>query len=194
MNTLAEAFRLINNLVRIGTIAEVDHAAARARVQAGDNFTGWLKWATLRAGTTQEWNPPTEGEQVVLISPAGDLAQAIIIVGLFTDNAPSTSADEHKRVYPDGAEITYDHAKKELVANLPGKADVSIAGATNVNITGNATVNVGGNATTAVLGNCKITAPMITLNDGNPVVTTGHICHLTGLPHGDGSTTVKAGI
>lgn len=30
MNTLAEAFRLINNLIRIGTIAEVDHDRARA--------------------------------------------------------------------------------------------------------------------------------------------------------------------
>ncbi|MEX0738174.1 MAG: phage baseplate assembly protein V [Pseudohongiella sp.] len=185
MNTLAEAFRLINNLVRIGTIAEVDHEAARARVQAGDNLTGWQKWITLRAGTTQEWNPPTEGEQVVLISPAGDLAQSVIIVGLFTSNAPSASANEHKRVYPDGAEITYDHVKKELVATLPGKV--------NINITGDATVNVGGNATTAVAGICKVDGENIHLNDGSPVVTTAHICHFTGNEHGDGSSTVTAG-
>lgn len=185
MNTLAEAFRLINNLIRIGTIAEVDHDRARARVKAGDNITGWQPWITLRAGTTLEWDPPTVGEQVVLISPAGDLAQAVIVTGLFRQNAPSTSADEHKRVYPDGSEITYDHAKKELVANLVGKV--------NVNITGNATVNVGGNATTAVAGICKVNATKIHHNDGNPVVTTGHICHFTGNPHGDGSTTVTAG-
>lgn len=185
MNTLAEAFRLINNLVRIGTISEVDHEAARARVQAGDNLTGWQKWLTLRAGTTQEWNPPTVGEQVVLISPAGDLAQSVILVGLFTNNAPSSSADEHKRVYPDGAVITYDHVKKELVASLPGKA--------NINITGDATVNIGGDATTAVAGICKLNAEKIHHNDGNPVVTTGHICHFTGNKHGDGSSTVTAG-
>ncbi|MEQ5834225.1 phage baseplate assembly protein V [Marinobacter sp. NFXS9] len=185
MNTLAEAFRLINNLIRIGTIAEVDHDRARARVQAGDNLTGWQRWITLRAGTTVDWDPPTEGEQVVLISPSGDLAQAIIITGLFRQNAPSSSPDEHKRVYPDGSEITYDHVKKQLVANLVGKV--------NVNITGDATVNVGGNATTAVAGICKVNAEKIHHNDGNPVVTTGHVCHFTGLPHGDGSSTVTAG-
>lgn len=185
MNTLAEAFRLINNLIRIGTIAEVDHVRARARVKAGDNLTGWRPWLTLRAGTTVDWDPPTVGEQVVLFSPAGDLAQAIILTGLFRQNAPSTSADEYKRVYPDGSEITYDHVKKQLVANLVGKV--------NVNITGDATVNVGGNAITAVAGICKVNAQKIHHNDGKPVVTTGHICHFTGNPHGDGSTTVTAG-
>mgnify|MGYP001627780685 CR=1 FL=1 len=185
MNRIAELFRLLNNLVRIGTIAEVDHQAARARVQAGDNLTGWQKWITLRAGTTQEWDPPTVGEQVLLLSPGGDLAQGVIIAGLFTRNEPSASADEHKRVYPDGATITYDHVKKELVASLPGKA--------TINITGDANVNIGGNATTAVGGICKVNADKIHHNDGNPVVTTGHICHFTGNPHGDGSTTVTAG-
>ncbi len=185
MNTLAEAFRLINNIVRIGQVAEVDVSRARARVQAGDNLTGWQPWVSARTGTSLEWDPPTVGEQVVLLSPAGDLAQAIIVTGLYRQNAPSQSADEHKRVYPDGASITYDHVKKELVASFPGKV--------NVNITGNATINVGGNATTAVAGICKVNAEMIHHNDGNPVVTTGHVCHFTGLPHGDGSSTVTAG-
>lgn len=185
MQTIAELFRLVNNLIRIGTIAEVDHETARARVKTGGNLTGWQKWITLRAGTTKEWDPPTEGEQVVLLSPGGDLAQAVILVGLFTGNAPSQSPDERKRVYPDGATITYDHAKKELLADLPGNA--------NVIITGDATVNVGGDATTAVGGICKVTAEMIHHNDGNPVVTTGHVCHFTGNPHGHGSSTVTAG-
>lgn len=182
---IADLYRLVNNLIRIGTIVEVDHQKARARVKTGGNTTGWQKWVTLRAGTTTEWNPPTKGEQVVLLSPGGDLAQAVILVGLFTSNAPSQSADEHKRVYPDGATINYDHVKKKLVATLPGK--------TNVNITGDATVNVGGDATTAVGGVCKVNAAMIHHNDGSPVVTTAHICHFTGNPHGDGSSTVTAG-
>lgn len=186
MNTLAEAFRLINNLVRIGTIAEVDHGKARARVKSGDNLTGWQKWVTLRAGTTTEWDPPTIGEQVVLLSPCGDLAQSVILVGLFTSNEPSANATEHKRVYPDGATIAYDHSKKALTASLPDKV--------SINISGSATVNIGGNATTAVGGVCKLTAKMIHHNNGMPVVTTGHICHFTGNPHGHGSTTVTAGL
>lgn len=185
MNTLAEAFRLIHNIIRIGTIAEVDVNRARAKVQAGDNLTGWQPWVSARTGTTQEWDPPTSGEQVVLLSPSGDLAQSIIITGLYRQNAPSTSANEHKRVYPDGAVITYNHVEKHLVASLPGKADV--------NVTGDATVNIGGNATVAVGQICKVDAQKIHLNQGKGVVTQGHICHFTGLPHGDGSSTVTAG-
>jgi len=185
MNTLTEAFRLINNLVRIGTVAEVDHQAARARVKTGDNMTGWQKWLTLRAGTTLDWDPPTVGEQVVLISPCGDMAQGVILAGLFASNEPSESADEHRRVYPDGATINYDHVKKELVASFPGTV--------NINVTGDATINIGGDATTAVGGVCKVNAEMIHHNDGNPVVTTAHVCHFTGNPHGHGSSTVTAG-
>lgn len=185
MNTLAEAFRLIHNLVRIGAVAEVDVDRARARVQAGDNLTGWQPWISARTGTTLEWDPPTVGEQVVLLSPSGDLAQALIITGLYQQNAPSASADEHKRVYPDGATITYDHVKKELVASLPGKA--------NVNITGDATVNIGGKATVAVGDICKVNATKIHLNDGTGVVTGAHKCLVTGTPHLDFSSTVTAG-
>ncbi|OEY67461.1 phage baseplate assembly protein V [Marinobacter sp. X15-166B] len=185
MNTLSEAFRSLNNLIRIGTIAEVDTVRARARVQAGDNLTGWQPWISPRAGTTVEWSPPTVGEQVILFSPAGDLAQAVILTGLFTQNAPSESEDEHKRVYPDGTEIAYDHVKKELVASFVDKV--------NINITGDATINVGGDAVTAVAGTCKVNATKIHHNDGMGVVTMAHICHFTGTPHSDGSATVTAG-
>ncbi|MEL4300079.1 hypothetical protein ACE02Z_00470 [Shewanella xiamenensis] len=36
-------------------------------------------------------------------------------------------------------------------------------------------------------------ADTIKLNGGSAVVTCAHICHFTGAPHGDGSTTVSAG-
>jgi hypothetical protein len=53
---------------------------------------------------------------------------------------------------------------------------------------------------TQITGNQIITAKNITqdadtikLNGGAAVVTCGHICHFTGNPHGDGSSTVTAG-
>lgn len=182
---IADLYRLVNNLIRIGTIVEVDHQKARARVKTGGNTTGWQKWVTLRAGTTTEWSPPTVGEQVVLLSPGGDLAQAVILVGLFTSNAPSQSPDEHKRVYPDGGMFIYDHKKKELLVDIPSKVNIIVAK--------DATINIGGDATTTVVGICKLNAKMIHHNDGKPVVTTAHICHFTGNPHGHGSSTVTAG-
>ena len=48
----AELTRRIDNLIRFGIIAEVDHATARARVKSGQILTDFLPLVTLRAGTT----------------------------------------------------------------------------------------------------------------------------------------------
>ncbi|HCE7062829.1 phage baseplate assembly protein V, partial [Pseudomonas aeruginosa] len=42
MADFATLSRLIENLIRLGTIAAVDHAAQRVRVLTGDLLTGWL--------------------------------------------------------------------------------------------------------------------------------------------------------
>ncbi|EPD2580528.1 phage baseplate assembly protein V, partial [Yersinia enterocolitica] len=44
MNTqtqITEILRLLRNLIRIGTVAEVDLDQALCRVATGDNTTGW---------------------------------------------------------------------------------------------------------------------------------------------------------
>lgn len=177
MKNLAEAFRLINNIVRIGVIADVDVEHARARVQTGENLTGWRPWISARAGTAQVWDPPTKGEQVVLISPCGDLAQSIILTGIYAGNAPDNSADHYRRAFPDGSVITYDHAAKKLDAQL----------------TGTATIHVTGNATVTSDAEVTVDAKAVRLNDGAGVVTGDHICQMTGKPHADCSKTVFAG-
>jgi phage baseplate assembly protein V len=193
MDRITEAFRLINNIVRVGTIAEVDVSRARARVKAGDNLTGWRPWASARTGTTIDWDPPTVGEQVVLFSPAGDLAQSIIFTGLYAGNAPKDSADIYHRQFPDGSRITYDHQKKLLDVHLSGEATINVTGDATLNIGGNAKAAVGGNCDLDVTKVCKVNAQRIHHNGGKGVVTQGHICHFTGNPHGDGSSTVTAG-
>lgn len=57
-----------------------------------------------------------------------------------------------------------------------------------------------GKMTMNITDDLRITAKNITedadtikLNGGSPVVTCAHICHFTGVPHGDGSSTVSAG-
>lgn len=57
-----------------------------------------------------------------------------------------------------------------------------------------------GQMTMNITKDLRITAKNITedadtikLNGGLPVVTCAHICHFTGAPHGDGSSTVSAG-
>lgn len=120
MHEIAELFRLISNLVRIGTVFAVDLASqpARVRVASGDLQSNWLPWLELRAGSTMTWNPPTIGEQVVLLCPDGDPAAGVVLMGLNSDAipAPSASAAEHVTLYPDGARIVYDHEAGQLTA------------------------------------------------------------------------------
>lgn len=114
----AHLSRLIENLIRIGTIAEVDHASALCRVVTGGIVTGWLPWFAHRAGDTRTWNPPTPGEQVMVFSPSGEIAGGIVFTGIYSaaSPAPSNTPDEHATAYPDGARITYNHATGALTA------------------------------------------------------------------------------
>ncbi|WP_431131087.1 phage baseplate assembly protein V [Variovorax paradoxus] len=58
----AELVRCIENIVRAGTIAQVDHSAARCRVKSGGLDTDWLPRISLRAGDVRRWSPPSPGQ------------------------------------------------------------------------------------------------------------------------------------
>ncbi|MBB5369627.1 MULTISPECIES: phage baseplate assembly protein V [unclassified Janthinobacterium] len=118
---LSDILRLLQNLIRLGTIAEVD--GAKVRVQFGPNLTTeWLKWITPCAGSTRTWSVPTVGEQVIALSPGGDLTRGTIVPALYFKefDAPETSNTIHTTHYPNGAMVQYDHASHELTATLPG--------------------------------------------------------------------------
>ncbi len=92
-----ETGRQVNNLVTPGTVSAVRlQAPARCRVLVNGQETDWLPWFTLRAGPPDGgkfWWPPAVGEQVVLMAPGGDLAQAFVLPGVFSDAMPSPSSD-----------------------------------------------------------------------------------------------------
>jgi len=187
MNNVAELLRLIENLIRLGAIAEVDHGdptanppqPPRVRVKSGALQSGWVPWMNGRAGTTRDWNPPTVGEQCVLFSPGGDTANGFAMPGLFQNAHPAPSNDPALigRWYPDGTRVEYDHDNHRLLIHCVGDIYLEVEGNLTAKVTGKATVD----------------ADSIHHNGGSPVVTTAHICHFTGNPHGDGSSTVTAG-
>jgi phage baseplate assembly protein V len=78
---IEELQRRTEAAVRVGRITEVnpEHGLAKVDVGTPDNplVTGWLPW-TERAGAIKTWTPPEPGEQVRLVSPAGDMAQGWI--------------------------------------------------------------------------------------------------------------------
>ncbi|MBI2382341.1 MAG: phage baseplate assembly protein V [Gammaproteobacteria bacterium] len=116
MDLIADINRRLESLIRLGTIAEIDHATARVRVKSGGLRTAWIQWISLRAGQTRDWSPPTLDEQCVLFCPSGDPALGFALVGLYSNAhpAPSNNPDEHVRHYPDGAAISYNHASGAL--------------------------------------------------------------------------------
>ncbi|MFY3303602.1 phage baseplate assembly protein V [Achromobacter xylosoxidans] len=161
---IAEILRLLSNLIRIGTVFAVDLSVrpAKVRVSTGGLETDWLQWRETRAGTTTTWNPPTTGEQVIILCPGGDPAAGIVLAGLNSEAipAPSDSPDEHVTAYPDGARIVYDHKAGALV------------------VTGVKTL------TAVVSDTSTLKCPEITL-DGN-VTVTGLLTYQAGMSGRDG--------
>ena len=142
--------RRIESIIRFGLIAEVDYAQAKARVKCGEILTDFIPFIALRSGTTKTWSPPTQGEQCVILAASGELTTACIITGLYTQNSPSHSADEHVIEFADGAKITYNQANGDLVVTGIKTANIKAANQINidcptVNIKGN--VNIDGEVT-----------------------------------------------
>lgn len=137
MNTeaqLADLARRVANMIRTGRVAVVDHAGPRVRVQSGDLITDWLPWQTRRAGNTRTWDPPTVGEQVMILSPSGEPAAGIVIPALYCLDhpAPDASPDTHVIAFPDGARIAYDHAAHAL--DITGVTTVRVVAAESVTL------------------------------------------------------------
>ncbi|MGI2025582.1 phage baseplate assembly protein V [Shewanella glacialipiscicola] len=105
---IAELTRRIDNLLRLGTVAEVK--GDLCRVKSGELLTQFRPFFTRRAGTAKTSWRPTIGEQVMLLSLSGDLTNAYILPALYSDEnpEPDDSANRDRTVYPDGAVIEYD--------------------------------------------------------------------------------------
>lgn len=140
MNT-ADLQRLIENLIRIAEISDVDYddpENPQCRCLVGDIKTNWLSVGHTRMGVVKDWNPPSVGEQVVLVSPSGDLSQAVIIAALSSNANPSPETDpkKPKRTYPDGAVIEYDYQAHKLKAILPTGATFELKSDGGLKVTG----------------------------------------------------------
>ncbi len=119
---LREAERRIANLTMIGTVIEVQPAAARAIVKIGDLQTGALPWVSARAGLQSGWAAPKVGEQVIILSHNGDPAQGVIVGSLFSAAEPAASGNPRifKTVYADGTFVEYNLDTQELTADSAG--------------------------------------------------------------------------
>lgn len=141
MNDLAALARMLENLIRFGVIAAVQMEPPRVQVTTGKLTTAWLPWLALRAGADREWDPPTIGEQVMLVSPSGQLANGIAVTGVFSDHIPANGNREglHRRTYADGTVIEYDSVAHHLNATLADGGTTNLISTGGINLVGDIT-------------------------------------------------------
>ncbi|TRX75273.1 phage baseplate assembly protein V [Pseudomonas mangiferae] len=135
---IATLSRLIENLIRLGTVAQVQHVPPRVRIQTGELLTGWLPWLAARAGADVDWDPPTIGEQVLVLSPSGQTGNAVVLTGLYSLAIPA-NADRpglYRRTFADGAVIEYDRQAHHLRATLPAGGSTELVSDGGIHIVG----------------------------------------------------------
>ncbi|CRH30649.1 phage baseplate assembly protein V, partial [Pantoea ananatis] len=114
---LTEIMRLITNLIRTGTVSDVDPVNWLCRVKTGDLETNWINWLTLRAGNTRTWWQPTVGEQVMLLSMGGNLETAFALPAIYSDAFPPPDYSENGSTtqFIDGGIFQYEQATGQLL-------------------------------------------------------------------------------
>ncbi len=162
---LTELERRLANLLRLGTIEQLDEATARVKVKSGEMLTGWLPWLTRRAGQDLDWWAPEPGEQVMLLSPSGDPAQGVVLPAIYQTAypAPAISKSIYRKLFADGTVIEYDRTTHLLKADVQGSVQLTVAETLTADIAGNATLTtpmaiVNGNV--QVNGNITLTGNM----------------------------------
>lgn len=138
----------LSALIRFGTVIEVTLSPPRCRVRYGDpdddeeeGETPPIRWLAGRAGKTRHWSPPSLGEEVLLLSPDGQVGNAVALTGLWNDAAPPPSTDDIELLrFDDGAILSYDPVAHELRAILPGGATATVEAPGGLTIKGDVTI------------------------------------------------------
>lgn len=144
MNTnTADINRRLENLIRLGTIAEVDEAARRLRVNTGALTTDWLPWPAEIGRNYKRWRPLRVGTQVILGSISGDPAQALILGILYTDslNSPSTDPAIDMIAFNDGTVVQHNSSTHKTTLSSAGDVAIHAAGNLSLTAAGNITIN-----------------------------------------------------
>lgn len=156
----ADINRRLENLIRFGTIKTVNPSKPipLVTVDLDDIVTPEIRFFNARSGDDSTWDPPSLDEEVMVISPCGEIGPtSMVLYGFYNNEHPSPSDDLNKkiRVFSDGCVIAYDISAHQLSAILPsgGKAVVTADGGITVN--GNTTINgnLQVNGSTAMTGN-----------------------------------------
>lgn len=135
-------------LIRVVVVASVDLAEGTCTVTLDDPTGGGddatsppVRFLHPRMGQTRVWNPPSVGEQGLLLCPGGELGAGVFVGGLHCAAFPPPF-DEAVALarFKDGAVISYDPEAHELLLQLPSGATTVLISDGGVDIHGDVTV------------------------------------------------------
>jgi len=169
---LADLTKRLSNIIRIGTIFEINVQIAKARVKIGELETDFLPWANSNSGSNNIWNPPEIDEQVVILSPSGDLSQAIILPSLYKNNASNSDQNIKSITYQDGSKISFNVSSGTLDLDLKGDVIIKVVG--NANIEGD-NINITASSNITLDGNVDLGG-----SGGQPIARIGDKVEITG--------------
>ena len=87
-STLSEIYRLLLDLIKVGTVGQVQLNPPRVRVIIGELVTDWRPWFNIRAGGVKTAFVPSVGEQCMVFSPGGNIGAGFVLLGLNSDENP----------------------------------------------------------------------------------------------------------
>ena len=90
---ISDLFRRVSNIIRIGKVISVDYTKAKAKVKIGNLTTDFMPWLTP---STSAWIPLKNGEQVLVLSPNGDLRMGMILPALYQSSKTPPAHDSNK--------------------------------------------------------------------------------------------------
>ncbi|EAL58202.1 hypothetical protein WwAna0372 [Wolbachia endosymbiont of Drosophila ananassae] len=82
---ISELRRKLANIVRIGIVEKIDYEKAKVKVKIGELVTDFLPWITNRA---ENWLPPNIDEQVIVLSPLGELSLGVVLPAIYQEKYP----------------------------------------------------------------------------------------------------------
>lgn len=125
---VADLQRLLANLIRVGTVEELDEATGKVKVNVSGLTSDWLNPGAASAGRVRKWSPKQVGEQVVLFAPYGDLSQAVVGFSLFQDDHPANGGSKAQETvtFADGSSVDYNQKTNTLTVNVSGAGNVVV--------------------------------------------------------------------
>ena len=90
---LADVEIRLANLIRTGTVVEI--IGTKVKIKTGCIITKPLAYLTHRAGDCVTWWSPSVGEQVLILSPCGELNNGLVLPAIPTKDYTPQDTTKH---------------------------------------------------------------------------------------------------